>query len=66
MFVYQTLTRGRSVTLLNEHAQFGFRYCSPVADRTRSVYNDYCQQWSFLCNIYAKRPINGAVHVETV
>ena len=36
MFVYQTSTRGRSITLLNEHAQFDFRYCSPVADRTRS------------------------------
>ena len=36
MFVYQSSTRGRSITLLNKHVQFDFRYCSPVADRTRS------------------------------
>ena len=32
MFVYQTSTRGCSITLLNEHVQFDLRYCSPVAD----------------------------------
>ena len=37
MFVYQILTRGRSISLLNEHAQFDFWYCSPVADRTCSL-----------------------------
>ena len=36
MSVYQTSTRGCSIILLNEHAQFDLRYCSPVADRTRS------------------------------
>ena len=50
MFVYQTATRGRSVTLLNEHAQVDFRYCSPVADRTRS--------WLSLTNAIKAR-LNG-------
>ena len=47
MFVYQTLTRGRSITLLNEHAQFDFRYSSPVADRTRSSFYDQHTGTSF-------------------
>ena len=43
MFVYQTSTRGHSITLLHEHAQFEYRYCSPLTDRTRFLYTRrYC------------------------
>ena len=43
MLIYQTSTRGCLISLLNEHAQFDFRYCSLVADQTHSVCCGYSE-----------------------